>query len=53
MAKTRRKNRAAVLLGRKGGRARWKGVPAEERSRLCRKAVLVRWRKAKEDRQQG
>lgn len=47
----KRKDPHAVALGRKGGRkggrARWEGVPPEERSRLMREAVLKRWRKAK------
>lgn len=43
----RRKNPAAVSLGRrggkKGGKARWKGVPQEERSELMRRLVETRW----------
>ncbi len=48
----RKKNPAAVALGRKGGK---KGGPAraarltpEQRSEIARKAVRARWRKAKE-----
>jgi hypothetical protein len=52
-AKRRRKNPHAVALGRKGakkgaskaGRARWKDVPAEERSEILRRAVMARWEK--------
>jgi len=47
----RKKNPHAVALGRKGGlkggkkggKARWEGVPPEERSQILRKAVQVRW----------
>jgi hypothetical protein len=46
-----RKNPHAVALGRKGGKrggkARWEGVPPGERSELARKAVQARWKKAK------
>jgi len=45
----KRKNPHAVALGRRGGRkggkARWKGVSSEERSKVLRKAALARWRK--------
>jgi len=53
----RRKNPHAVALGRKGGKkggpkggpkggkARWEGVPPEERSEIARRAVMARWRK--------
>ncbi len=45
------KNPHAVALGRKGGKkggkARWQGVPPEERTKLARKAALVRWSRAK------
>jgi hypothetical protein len=43
----RKKNPHAVALGRKGGKkggkARWEGVPPEERSEILRKAVQARW----------
>jgi hypothetical protein len=46
-----RKNPHAVALGRKGGKvggkARWKDVPAEERSALMRRAVETRWENAR------
>ncbi|MCL4852004.1 MAG: hypothetical protein KJZ78_11575 [Bryobacteraceae bacterium] len=49
---TKKKNPAAVVLGRKGGK---KGGPAraakltpKQRSESARKAVLARWAKAKE-----
>jgi len=31
--------------GQKGGKARWEGVPPEERSEIARRAVRARWRK--------
>lgn len=31
--------------GKKGGKARWKGVPAEERRRVAKKAAEARWKK--------
>ena len=33
--------------GKKGGKARWKGVSREERSEIARKAARARWAKAK------
>jgi hypothetical protein len=43
------KDPAAVALGRKGGlkggKARWKDVPAKARTKLARKAALARWEK--------
>jgi hypothetical protein len=43
----RKKNPHAVALGKKGGKkggkARWEGVPPEERSEILRKAVQARW----------
>ena len=43
----RKKNPHAVALGKKGGKkggkARWEGVPPEERSAILRKAVQARW----------
>jgi len=43
------KNPAAVALGKlggkKGGKARWRGVPVKQRSALARKAALTRWKK--------
>ena len=48
---TKRKNAAAVALGRKGGKkggpARAAKMTAEERSESARKAVMARWAKAK------
>jgi hypothetical protein len=54
MAK-KRKDPHAVALGRKGakagaskaGKARWEGVPPEERSAFMRRMVLARWKNAK------
>jgi hypothetical protein len=47
----RKKDPHAVALGRKGGlkggkkggKARWEGVPPEERSEILRRAVQARW----------
>jgi hypothetical protein len=48
----KRKNPAAVALGRKGGKkggpARAAKMSAEERSKSARKAVQARWEKAKQ-----
>ncbi len=47
----KKKNPHAVALAKlgakKGGKARWRGVPFEERSRILRRAALARWRKKK------
>lgn len=51
MPNTKRKNPAAVALGRrgglKGGPARAANMSDEERSESARKAVLARWAKYK------
>jgi len=51
MATTKKKNPAAVALGRKGGKkggpARAASMTAEERSESARQAVLARWAKYK------
>jgi len=44
--KTKRKNPAAVQLGRKGGKQRAKNLTAEELSEQGRAAVMARWKKA-------
>jgi hypothetical protein len=31
-----------------GGKARWKGIPASERSKIARAAVSARWAKQKQ-----
>jgi hypothetical protein len=41
----KRKDPAAVALGRKGGRARLKTMTAEERTRIARLAANARWTK--------
>ncbi len=50
MAK-KKKNPHAVALAKlgskKGGKARWKGVSQQERSKILRRAALARWRKKK------
>jgi len=43
-----RKNKAAVELGRKGGKARVARMTKEERSASARKAALARWAKKQE-----
>ena len=46
----KKKNPHAVALGKrggkKGGKARWKGVSPQERSAILRQAVEARWKKA-------
>ena len=39
----KRKDPAAVTLGRKGGRARMKKMTPEERTKLGRQAAIARW----------
>jgi hypothetical protein len=54
-AVAKKKNPHAVALGRlggkaggrKGGKARWEGVPAEERAAILRRAVEARWKRAR------
>jgi len=57
MEKPKKKNPAAVALGRKGGLkggpARAANMSAEERSESARKAVTARWVKAKFQTQKG
>jgi hypothetical protein len=43
----KRKNPAAVALGRKGGRARMKKMTAEQRTKLAQQAASARWTKEK------
>jgi hypothetical protein len=42
---SKRKNPAAVSLGRKGGKARLKTMTAEQRTAAARKAAKARWKK--------
>jgi hypothetical protein len=53
----KRKDPAAVTLGRrggkKGGKARWEGVPAEERSRQMRALIQGRWAKQRKRKPQS
>jgi hypothetical protein len=42
------KNKAAVELGRKGGKARAKRLTAKERSKIAKKAAIKRWDRQKE-----
>ena len=41
----KRKDAAAVALGRKGGRARARNLSPQQRSRLARLAAKIRWAK--------
>jgi len=41
------KNRAAVALGRRGGKARLKKMTPEQRTEVARKAAQARWQKEK------
>lgn len=43
----KKKNSAAVRLGRKGGKALAKKMTKAERSESCRKAAEARWAKVK------
>jgi len=45
--KPAKKNRAAVALGRKGGKKRAESLSAKELSEQGRKAVQARWAKKK------
>jgi len=47
MAKEKRKNPAAVALGRKGGRKSRVNLAPEERTKLAKKAAAARWGKKK------
>jgi hypothetical protein len=42
---SKRKNRVAAAMGRKGGRARMKQLSKPERQALARLAAEARWRK--------
>jgi hypothetical protein len=44
---TKRKDPAAVALGRKGGRARTSALTKEQRSEIASAAAKARWAKAK------
>jgi hypothetical protein len=43
----KRKNPAAVALGKRGAKARMKKLTPEKRSEVAKKAVAARWAKAK------
>ena len=47
MMKKRQKDKNAVALGRKGGKARLEKLTPEQRSDIARKAVMARWSKSK------
>jgi hypothetical protein len=47
MAKTKKKNPAAVALGRKGGKNSRANLTPEQRTQLAQKAAAARWKKAK------
>ena len=42
------KNPAAKALGKKGGQARAKILPAEQRKQIAKKAAATRWKKDQE-----
>jgi general stress protein YciG len=44
-----KKNRAAVSLGRKGGKARAKALTPKQASEIGKKAANARWAKAKSE----
>jgi hypothetical protein len=44
----KRKNPAAVALGKRGAKARMKKLTPEQRSDVARKAVTARWKKAQQ-----
>jgi hypothetical protein len=39
------KDKAAQHLGHRGGKQRWRGIPAAERSAIMRRVILARWAK--------
>jgi hypothetical protein len=41
------KNPAAVQLGRRGGKARGKKLPKQQRKKIARLGGLARWKKAR------
>lgn len=43
---TKKKNPAAVQLGRRGGKQRAKNLTAEQLSEQGRQAVMARWKKS-------
>ncbi|MGE5567742.1 MAG: hypothetical protein ACM3S5_01780 [Rhodospirillales bacterium] len=43
----KRKNPAAVALGRRGAKVRMKKLTPEQRSEIARRAVQARWEKVK------
>jgi len=43
----KRKNPAAVALGRRGAKARMSKMTHEQRSEVAKKAIAARWAKAK------
>jgi hypothetical protein len=53
--RTKRKDPAAVALGRKGGKATAKNLTPEERTEAAKKAAAARWgaREAKDDDDHG
>lgn len=44
-AMAKKKNPAAVSLGRKGGKSRWARVSKAERTEIARKVIAARWAK--------
>ena len=45
------KNRHAVALGRKGGRKRWAGISAADRTTATTKAINARWARVRAEKE--
>jgi hypothetical protein len=53
MAGKKRKNPAAVALGKRGGKASAKSLTDEQRIEKARRAAQARWEKKKESKEPG
>lgn len=49
MVMAKKKNPAAVALGRRGAKARMTKLTPEKRREVARKAIAARWAKAKKE----
>jgi hypothetical protein len=45
----KRKDPHAAALGRKGARAKWRGVPKDQRSEMLRQVARARWHPQKKE----